>query len=107
KLRGISRNDVDRTTRQIACVEKLVQITSNQRIALRRNSNRGVSHRNHRHCQRYEAKQRSIRRTNDADSSDRLIHRERHVAKWGVVHCTFKLVRPCRIRKYSLDTLAD
>src|SRR5438132_4546368 len=104
KLRLVSGDDVHGSARQIAGIKKLVEIAGNQRISLGRNHDRGISHREHRHDERQKPEQRRTIRTNNRDSANRLVHSNRDIAEWRIVHCTIKLVRPSGVREDALNS---
>src|SRR5262249_36157986 len=104
ELGRIACDEIDRSTRQVAGIEDLVEVRSNQRISLRWNCDDRIAGSQHRHDQRQKAEQWRVMRTNDADRSKRLIHGQRDIAEWRVVNCAVELVRPCRVGENALDT---
>src|SRR5437773_5433116 len=104
KLALVTSNDIHCAAGQIAGVEKLIQIAGDQRIGFRRDRNRGIAHRDHRHYERQKSEQRCFIWTDDRDGPDRFVHCDGDIAERRVMHRALKLVSPGSVGKDALDS---
>ena len=82
----------------------MVQVSRDERVGFRGNYDCGIAHGYDGQNQREEAQQWNFRRADDADGSERLVHRDRNIAERRIVHRTIKLVCPCGVREDALNT---
>src|SRR5258706_3602997 len=104
KLRRVPGHNIQRTTRQITGVEKLVEIARDKRIGFRRNGDYRVSHRKSGHYNGKKTEQRRLPWTDDANRTNGFVHRDCDISKRGIVHGAIKLIGPSRVREKALDT---
>src|SRR5260221_4190572 len=104
KLRRVPGHNIQRTTRQITGVEKLVEIARDKRIGFRTNGDYRVSHRKSGHYNGKKTEQRRLPWTDDANRTNGFVHRDCDISKRGIVHFAIKLIGPSRVREKALDT---